>query len=150
MTLMKQIVVATDFSEAAGHALDYALELAQQQKAQLTVLHVYEVPAIAYAEQTYLTLDVFKALEDAARQQLEALMKKVHERMPSAQSVLKLGVAAETIVLQAERLGADLIVLGTHGRRGLSHLVLGSVAERTLRHAKMPVLVLHAPATKPA
>lgn len=149
MDIIKHILVATDFSDAAGHALDYALELAHKHDARLTVLHIYEIPAIAYTDDAF-TLDIMKNLEDAAREQLDRVMRAVHERLPAAQSILKLGSASDMVASQAERAGADLIVMGTHGRHGLSHIVLGSVAEKTLRHAKVPVLILHAPATKKA
>jgi nucleotide-binding universal stress UspA family protein len=148
MDLITHIMVPTDFSDAAGHALDYAIELSKKHEARLTLLHIYEIPAMVFAEQASLSSDVLKALEDGARQQLGDLMKKVHERVPAAQSILMLGAAGEMIASQAERAGADLIVMGTHGRRGLSHVILGSVAERTLRRASVPVLVLHATVAK--
>ncbi|HEX2678776.1 MAG TPA: universal stress protein [Polyangiales bacterium] len=150
METAKHILLATDFSEAAGHALDYAVELSKKLGARLTVVHVYEIPAIAYSEQSYLSPDLFKVLEDSARQQLDALMAKLKARVPSAESVLKIGAPSDVIIGEAKRLGADLIVMGTHGRRGLSHVFLGSVAEKTLRNANVPVLVLHAPIEKKA
>jgi nucleotide-binding universal stress UspA family protein len=77
-------------------------------------------------------------------------MAKLKARVPSAESVLKIGAPSDVIIGEAKRLGADLIVMGTHGRRGLSHVFLGSVAEKTLRNANVPVLVLHAPIEKKA
>ena len=150
MDIAKHIVLATDFSEAAGQALDYAIQLSQKLGARLTVLHFYEIPAAAYSAETYISPDTFKMLEDAARAQLAGLMKKIQARLPQADSVLKLGPPAELIAAEAQRLGADMIVMGTHGRRGLSHVFLGSVAEKTLRNARVPVLVLHAAPGKQA
>jgi universal stress protein A len=137
MELAHHILVATDFSDAASHALAYGIELAGRLEARLSLLHVCESPLSAYS------LEIQTANEAAARKQFSAILEDVRKRLPGTEGTLVSGSAGEEIAAQAKRIGADLIVIGTHGRRGLGHMILGSVAEKTLRLAHVPVLVLH-------
>lgn len=138
----KHILVATDFSACSAHALDAAVELATQLKAQLTLVHAWEIPALGYGATLYFPGDVLTPIEQAAQSQLNAATKALRERFPAANSVLRAGVAWDEIILAAASVDADLIVLGTHGRRGVSRALLGSVAERVVRLSSVAVLTV--------
>lgn len=138
----KHILVATDFSDCSQHALDLGLDLAQQFDAQLTLVHTWEIPSLGYGAAMYIPGDVFTPIEQAAQAQLDTVTKAVQEKFPRAKSVLRAGVAWGEIIAAAESCHADLIVVGTHGRRGVSRALLGSVAERVVRLSPVPVLTV--------
>lgn len=140
---LKHILVPTDFGDAAAEALVYATALAGKFEARVTLLHVYEIPLYAYSTAMYLTSDVLKGIEAAARARLQEALDEVRKRMPTAATVLSTGAPADTIYATIKDIGADLVVMGTHGRRGLGHMFLGSVAEKTVRRSPVPVLVVH-------
>jgi nucleotide-binding universal stress UspA family protein len=139
----EHIVVATDFSECSQRALDLALEIAGKFNSKLTLVHSWEAPSYNYASGEYVTVDLATPIEQAATSLLEQAAIALKRRMPSAESMLRAGVAWEEILSAATQVHADLIVLGTHGRRGLSHALLGSVAEKVVRLATVPVLTAH-------
>ena len=91
-----------------------------------------------------LPMSVIEGVRDAAREQLEERREKLASAGVEADARLSEGIAAEAIVAAATDLNADLVVMGTRGHTGLKHVLLGSVAERTVRHAACPVLTLHA------
>lgn len=140
----KMILVATDFSEPAGLAVERAIDLAARYGASLRVVHAWDFPPIAYAAMGQMMVDVLP-FEQAARTQLDALVKALGERGVAVESTLCQGVAWDQIVSLAKQVGADLIVVGSHGRTGVKRAVLGSVAERVVRHATVPVLTVHGP-----
>jgi nucleotide-binding universal stress UspA family protein len=131
--MFRHILVPTDFSETSDAALDYGLELAARFNAQLHLLHVIDAPAVLPAG---LFDDVkAKLARRAARGQRCAVTTEVIT-----------GTSARTIVCYARARSMDLIVMGTHGRSGMAHLLMGSVAEKVVRDAPCPVLtVRHAP-----
>ena len=137
------ILVATDFSDCSQRALDLALEVAAKFETKLTLVHSWEAPSYAYAGGVYVTVDLVTPIEQAAVALLDRATAALKTRMPSAQSMIRAGVAWEEILAAAAEVHADLIVLGTHGRRGLSHALLGSVAEKVVRLATVPVLTAH-------
>ena len=142
----RTIVVATDFSDASALALEYARVLAKKFGAGLRVLHVVETPRplgteIIYAPEAMSVSDV--AIADAQRLMGETVAK--FEGMPVVGQVL-LGNPARKIVEYASDHDVDLLVIGTHGRSGLSHLLMGSVAERVVRTAPCPVFTTRGPA----
>ena len=145
-----QIIVAPhDFSEYAEAALTVALDLSRSLGAQLYLLHVFQPPAYAYGSELYAggpiqsLLSDHVALRRKTEQRLSGIAARYSEPRHPIRTLLVEGTAvAESIDAEATRLGADLIVLGTHGRTGLAHLLLGSVAEATLRHAPCPVLTV--------
>jgi nucleotide-binding universal stress UspA family protein len=92
----------------------------------------------------YLAPELGTALEQAAKQRLDRALESVVKRVPGADSVLANGAAAFEILAAAERLKADLIVMGTHGRHGLSRMLLGSVADKVVRASTVPVLTVRA------
>ena len=149
MIALKRILVATDFGEAAGVALDYGREFARTFGANLAVLHVCD-NAIARG----LGVDGFVAdyselqrdLEAGARKKLDALLDDEDRTMLKANPVLMISATpAMAIVQYAKDSRADLILMGTHGRGGVAHLLMGSVAERVVRLAPCPVLTVRHP-----
>jgi nucleotide-binding universal stress UspA family protein len=137
----KHIVVATDFGECSERALDLALEIASKFESQLTLVHSWEAPS--YAGGLYVAVDIVTPIEQAAVAQLDRATEELRLRMPSAKSMIRSGPAWEEVLAAATALHADLIVLGTHGRRGLNRALLGSVAEKVVRMATIPVLTAH-------
>jgi nucleotide-binding universal stress UspA family protein len=142
--LFRKILCPIDFSEHSLTALGMALDLAQQNDATLYLLNVAPVPAGAAGFQP-VPMDSYPYLE---KDSTEQLMKLARERIPGTvpyETLVISGDPALRILETAHGLGADLIVMGTHGRKLLSHLVLGSVAERVVRESSVPVLTAHAP-----
>jgi len=138
----KHILVATDFSDCSARALDLAVELAQRFDAQLTLVHAWEMPNLGYGAALFFPGDMLTPLERAARSQLNGATSLLQQRFPNAKSVLSAGFASDEIIATAASEHVDLIVLGTHGRRGFSHALLGSVAERVVRMSPVPVLTV--------
>lgn len=150
MLAIKNILVATDFSECSDAALMYARALAGQFGARLRVLHNVEfrgaVDVAGMGVFSTSSPDLLAELENDARNRLNALLSDSDRELLGAEPVLCEGApAAEAIVDYAASQNIDLIVLGTHGRRGLSHLLLGSVAEHVVRSAPCPVLTVRPP-----
>jgi nucleotide-binding universal stress UspA family protein len=145
MSDIERILVATDFSDSAARALDMAVGLAQRQGATLHLLHVY--PLLMYALGQDLVPDD-PQFEARLRERLQQRLDETLAGLPKdirAEGSLVQGNPAREIPIQAEKLGAHLIVMGTHGRTGFQHMMLGSVAERALRHASVPVLTVPGP-----
>jgi nucleotide-binding universal stress UspA family protein len=135
------VLVATDFSDASRLALEYARVLARRFDAALRVLHVVETPVPLGSE--LFVPEVMTVAEHAvhdAQRQLAAAMAELTEEGAIGQIVV--GQAAKKIVEYAADHDVDLIVMGTHGRGALAHLLMGSVAERVVRTAPCPVLTI--------
>lgn len=152
---IKNILVPTDFSDPSMRALDYAVALAKPFKAQLTLLYVVE--PITYASPADLYAGVASQLGELITEQRRSSRKKLSEMQASlakkgvaVQAVMREGLAHQEIVETAKKLKVDLILLATHGRTGLSHLLMGSVAERVVRTAPCPVLSLRGDVLGPA
>jgi nucleotide-binding universal stress UspA family protein len=142
MAGFKHILVPTDFGDIAQHAIDLAVELAAKYGAKLTLLHVYSIPTPAYAEALSWPLD---EIERAARQALDKSLAETKARHADTDAVLDVGVAHDRIVELVKTRGVDLVVIGTHGRRGVPRFVLGSVAEKVVRLSPAPVLTVPGP-----
>jgi nucleotide-binding universal stress UspA family protein len=148
MIRINNVLVATDFSEPSSVALDYGRELARTYGAKLHVLHVVEDLRWRYATDMAPTalVGVQEDLEASAASRLDALVTDEDRRQLRAHAVALTAVApAEAIVQYARTEGVDVIVMGTHGRNGLAHLFMGSVAERVVRLAPCPVLTVRHP-----
>lgn len=139
----ERILVATDFSESAERALELALSVAERFGSELTLTHSWEAPDYSYAAGLYLPLDVIAPIERAAVARLEEAATQLKGRFPSAHSLLRSGIAWEEILGAATQVNATLIVMGTHGRRGIERALLGSVAEKVVRMSRIPVLTVH-------
>lgn len=146
MVAIKNILVATDFSEPSGVALAYGRDLARNYNARLHVLHVVEDVILRYSPEVALVgSDFQKDLEAAACRDLNAVINDEDRRQLNALAVIERGVnPAETIARYAKANSIDLIVTGTHGRGVVKHFLMGSVAERVVRIAPCPVLTVHA------
>ena len=138
----KHILVAVDFGESSDEAMELGIELARKLGASLTLVHTYEIPTYAYPNASFLVVDLLTPIEEAARKQLERTLAAVQARVPAAKAVLRRGAAATEILAVIDELHPDLLVTGTHGRRGISRAVLGSVAEKVLRTSPVPVLTV--------
>jgi len=138
----KHILVPTDFSEYADYALDYAIELAKGLQARLTVLYVFHLSALALGEAPPAVLaDTLEAMETHAQQQTQMALARVQAAGLQGDSAIVEGIPFQAILDTAKDKEADLIVMGTHGRTGLTHALMGSVAEKVVRLAPCPVLV---------
>jgi len=150
MTLPKTILVPTDFGPSSDHALAYALELAKALAAEVVLLHTYELPIIGFPDGAIVaTPEMATRLGEAAESGMKAALAAHANAGVPLRSVIKQGVSWQTIVDYAQEIGAGMIVMGTHGRRGLPRALLGSVAEKVVRTATCPVLSVHA-GDKPA
>ena len=152
MKRFKHIVTTTDLSQESFSAVSYAAHLAKSEGAKLTVVHVPHSVSLAYTEfvPPIDTMNIDTAIEDAARDKLERWCRAHLAGVVKADIVLRGGVTHEVICDVAKRVGASVIVIATHGRKGLGHLMLGSVTERVLRDAPCPVLVVKPPVPKRA
>jgi nucleotide-binding universal stress UspA family protein len=147
------MLVATDFSECSNAALDKAAFLAKRLGAALDVLHVWEVPVFVPPELNMIEAalggpTLVDLIEKRAGRKLDAFVAAARERgIAISHSLSERGTPWVVIVRTAEREGHDLVVLGTHGRTGISHTVMGSVAERVVRHSHCPVLTVRSDAS---
>ena len=145
MILLNSVLVATDFGKASEAALKYGRNLARAFGCNLHVLHVDENVMSVAADEFYSTAGWQEQVDHAANNRVDALFTEQDRTRLSAKAVLRTSPApAEAIVQYANEAHVDLIVVGTHGRSGVSHLLLGSVAEKVVRTAPCPVLVVHA------
>ena len=140
------ILVATDFSIHADYAVEIASELARKLGARVHLIHAYDLPIPTVHPYAVTLPDPYiKACRDEAARRLEEVLERVRSRGIEAESHLSVVPAVEAIAEKAAELDCDLIVMGTRGHRGLAHVLLGSVAERTLRAAPCSVLTVNAP-----
>jgi universal stress protein A len=152
--MIKRILVPVDFSDPSLQALDYAIELGRRLKAELIVLHavepVYYPTAGDISGIAYDVGLVYQELERAGHAQLSRLAATLRARRVAVRALLLVGTAHRVITETAKKLKADLIVMSTHGRTGLLHVLMGSVAERVVRTAVCPVMTVraHRPGTR--
>jgi len=144
MQAPKNILVPTDFSEYGDAAVDYAVQLAKQLDATLHLLHVVTFPVFGVPELGLAHANAIAqtAMVDA-QHALDALANRLRDQVTIAPVRLEMGDAREIIDRVAAEVGADMIVMGTHGRRGFSRWFLGSIAESVVRTAPCPVLTVH-------
>lgn len=147
MKRFKHILTTTDLSPESFAAVSYAAHLAKSDGAKLTVVHVPHSTSLAYTDfvPPIDMMNIDTAIEDAAREELNGWAARHLRGVPKLDVVLRSGITHETICEVAKEVGASVIVIATHGRKGLGHLVLGSVTERVLRDAPCPVLVVKPP-----
>jgi nucleotide-binding universal stress UspA family protein len=141
--MIQHILIPMDFSATAEAAAEYGFALAGELGARVTLLHVLSPGVVTLPEASYAPTEEERAARDgAARAQLRALaFRRVRAGVHVGCDVVE-GAAVEGIGEYAREHAVDVIVMGTHGRRGLSHLLLGSVAEALLRAAPCPVLTV--------
>ena len=147
MKQFEKILVAIDFSENSDYAFNYALDLAKQFNGELTVMHVinepvdlrgFYVPHISFEQ-------LEKEIEEGAAKMMEKFCSEQMSGFTNYKTAIVSGIPYEEIIRRAQETGSSLIVMGTHGRTGLDHLIFGSTAERVVRSAFCPVLTIRLP-----
>ncbi|MEQ8786934.1 MAG: universal stress protein [Pirellulaceae bacterium] len=143
---LQTIIFPTDFSHFDQWAINLATSMARDTGARLVIVHVEEAPAV------YGGGELYYGVPDPSLDDLKAMLSRVVPRDPQVPYEHRLleGEPATAITRLAEELSADLIVMATHGRTGLSRLVMGSVAEAIVRRASCPVLTVKEPAKETA
>lgn len=144
MLTLRHILVPLDFSACSEAALPYTASLARKYGAKVTLLHVIPTQMYAVGEADFWQLSdqVLTTLEQEARQKFAAVFSPAErEQLEVAEKVTQ-GVPFAEIIEEAKEQAVDLIVMATHGRAGVSHLILGSVTEQVVRQAPCPVLTV--------
>lgn len=139
----KTILCPTDFSEASYHALAYALRFARHADGTIIVIHVVHVPAGDLLGEEVYTLN-FAEAERHVLDRLREIQAGQLQQYAKCVLLTSIGDPAEEIISLARTRNIDLIITATHGRSGISHLVMGSVAEKIIRHAPCPVFIVRA------
>ncbi len=144
MKTFSTILVAVDFSDSSDNAFQMAMSLADRFSAKLLILHVinepidlrgFYVPHISFER-------LEEEIEQGAQKMMESFCRQHTGTFENYESLIVPGLPYEEVIKQAEAKGADLIVLGTHGRTGLDHVLFGSTAEKVVRKSKLPVLTV--------
>lgn len=136
-------LVPIDFSENAEHALDYAIELASKVPARLTLLHVIHTMPLGVTDmEASLPYSYLQEMEADVAQAMDTFLQRVQAAKLQGEVTVVHGVPFQEIVEHAKAAHVDLIIMGTHGRTGLQHVLLGSVAEKVVRLAPCSVLVV--------
>jgi len=142
---LRKILVPTDFSVHSAKAIEAAVSLAKAYGGKVHLLHAYHLPMlVGMPDEVVIPPDFWTTVRDTAARKLEKAAQKVKAEGVEVESHLVEFVPSDAIVQAAKDLGVDLIVMGTRGLTGLKHVLLGSVAERTLRLAPCPVLTVKA------
>jgi len=144
MKMFHRILVATDFSPASTPALEQSVKMAKRDEALLLIAHAYQEPGLA--ELSHAPARVHEEwdqeLREGVERKLRPLVEYARKAGIEARALILTGFADEAIIEAARQEGADLIVMGTHGRRGASRLFLGSVASRVISTASCPVMTV--------
>jgi len=144
MKLFQRILVATDFSPASTPAFEESVKIAKREGALLLIAHAYQEPGLV--ELSRAPAEVYEqwnqTLREGTERKLRPLVESARKEGVEARPLILTGFADEAIVEAARQEGADLIVLGTHGRRGAARLFVGSVAARVIATAPCPVMTV--------
>jgi len=147
MKKFKTILFANDFAETSEEVFDYALSLARKYGAKLLIVHVinepvdlrgFYVPHISFE-------NLEKEIVEGAEKMMDKFCRTKVKDFADYETMILSGIPYEEIIKKAEEAQASLIVMGTHGRRGLDHMLFGSTAERVVRGAGCPVLTVRLP-----
>lgn len=145
MARFRRILCASDFSKTSGRALAFAIDVAKANQARLVILYVF-VPIVPVVPGRYIDLSTWARVDTETRRWVERQLARLADRARKAgvraAALIVTGDPAQRIIRAARSKRADLIVIGTHGRRGLSKFVLGSVAERVIATAPCPVMTV--------
>jgi nucleotide-binding universal stress UspA family protein len=143
---VRVILVPVDFSEHADSVIEWAAHLAEEHGSRLLLLHAYHLPVeFQQVEGAYLPADFWNSVKDESKKQLAVYGEQLRARGLDVEELTREGYPATVIEEAAEQLEADLIVIGSRGRSGLKHLLLGSIAERVVQKAPCPVLTVKSP-----
>lgn len=140
---LKKIMIPVDFSEHSLKALHYAKAFAKQYKAKLAVVHVVE-QMVYPGDWMYPPITVTEWAGEKRQEVLKKLQHFIKKAGIEAELMVRLGRAWQEIIEAAKEQESDLLITSTHGYTGLKHALLGSVAEKVIRHAPCPVLTVHA------
>lgn len=143
-----RILVPVDLSEGSWGLIDYAIAVAQPFKASIDVINVWEppqyvAPDLLVAAPGWNAQSIEQMAVESAKRELDDLVRKVENPPVPIRHRVEVGEAASSILRAAEEGKHDLIIMGTHGRRGLPRLLMGSVAQKVVARAHCPVLTLH-------
>lgn len=140
---IERVLFPTDFSEGARSAMDYAVSLARDYKAKLYILHVIQELAITpgWYEGVFPIENLYQSIEEGSGNEMGKLISGMGD-LPGVEKLVTRGYAATEILRVADEFKADVIVIGTHGRSGVDHLLFGSTAEKVVRKASCPVLTV--------
>ncbi len=145
MTLPTTLLVPVDFSAFSEAALAFAVELAKPLNARIVVMHAYELPIYGFPSGTVVaTPDMAASIMTAAQSGLDAMTARFADDV-KIEKVLRLGPPSTEVNEVAKEVGAGMIVIGTHGRSGVARFFLGSIAEKIVRFAALPVLTVREP-----
>jgi nucleotide-binding universal stress UspA family protein len=139
---IRHILVAHDFEPDADAALDYALALAKPLGARVTIIHTFEAPPVGAPEVLVVLPEWIAQVSQAARGSLDRILERASGKEVPVDSELRQGSPWHEVGAFAKERQVDLIVVGTHGRKGLPRALLGSVSEKIVRTAPCPVLVV--------
>jgi universal stress protein A len=144
---IKKILFAADFSEGSSSSLPYAVDFAKRYAAKLYLVHVvYDIAKTSGSYVPHVSLDeLYKEMETNAKAELKKCFTEEMVDFRDVEHVVLKGTPYEEISRFAEENKIDLIVIGTHGRRGLDRMLFGSTAEQVVRHAPCPVLTVRLP-----
>ncbi len=147
MVTVKSVLVPTDFSENSKVALPYAVDLARRYGAKLVVLHVFDEDLLTpiFYEVGGSAEEYFNRLRERFQAAVDDFLDGVDTEGLEVEAQLTSGTPFVEIIRFARDNGVDLIVMGTHGRTGIAHALLGSVAEKVIRKAPCPVMVVRHP-----
>jgi nucleotide-binding universal stress UspA family protein len=147
MNRFKRILVPTDFSPESSSTIRYAAHLAKMQNAKLTILHVPPTTTLIYPyyELPIDTSRIDREVEEDAKKRLSRLARQLSRSGAPTDLVLRCGFTHDVICEVAREIHASIIVMATHGRKGIGHALLGSVTERVLHDSPCPVLVVRPP-----
>lgn len=142
MKEFKTILFATDFSDCSDKAFEYAYALCKASGARMELMHTIDEPVdLRGFYVPHVSFDVlFKEIEESAIKMMNEFCKEKFSATDNYGVLVVPGVSHEEIIKQAVNLNADVIVMGTHGRSGLDHVLFGSTTEKVLRKSKIPVL----------
>jgi nucleotide-binding universal stress UspA family protein len=141
-----RILIPTDFTNTSERALDWATELATELSSSIVIMHAYDIPVLGFPDGAVIaTPEIAARITESARVLLERTVERRRGLGVLVEGVLREGVPWEQINALADAMNVDMIVIGTHGRRGLARALLGSVAENVIRTAHRPVVVIQGP-----
>ncbi|MBI4428904.1 MAG: universal stress protein [Ignavibacteriales bacterium] len=146
MKTIKKILVPTDLSELSFEAFELAKSLSRAYKAKLFILHTVDVvPVVSFPTVDFTLETALNDETEKAKTTVEVFISEKLGEVENVVAVIKRGVAYEEIMKFVNEEGIDLIVMATHGRTGLPHIIMGSVAEKVVRHSHVPVLTVKPP-----
>ena len=147
--MFKKVLFCTDFSEDSHWAFTYAFDLAKTHKSRLLIIHVTHEPIHPEQLSIYLPPEKLKELRAAQKKEIDLQLKTNYltkmKRFKNYQVIFKVGEPFVEIIKLAKKSSVDLIVIGTHGRTGLDHILFGSTAEKVVRKSPCPVLTVRLP-----